>query len=281
MTWVDRIEECGGREIHWSSRGGAGSAVLMLSGCGLASTVWDVVDDLLSDREVIRLDRPGLGGTVWPAVLPTLAQEVATLADFVQRLGRPVVIVAHSMAGFHAEALARLHPELVAGLVLADASVEWPTHHRVRRPSGDRRWLAAARMVHRTLRVRQLLPLATVTARMMVNLQSHRHVFAQLNGETQAVYHDREAAAMAVAEMAAFDRQATDLVGLRKRVPWPQLPVIVLTATADGDAHWVDDQRRLADLLGGRQLLADDSRHLIMIDRPDLVAQAVHAMHEP
>lgn len=286
MPGADEIGLRGGREVHWSSSGGVGPAVLLLSGCGLASTVWDSVDDLLPDDDVVRLDRPGLGGTTWPEELPSLAQEVQTLADLTGRLTGPVLIVAHSMAGFHAEALARLHPELVAGLVLVDASVEWPgavppaTTPRMMKVRGEQAWLAVARLVHHGLRLRPLLSLVGLAARMMVNLQSHRHVLARLDDATRTAYRDRDAAAMAIAEFAAFDRQAIDLAGLRERSPWPQLPVIVLAALADGDVHWAADQRRLADLLGGRLEVAQDSRHLIMIDRPDLVADAVHAMHD-
>ena len=34
----------------------------------------------------------------------------------------------------------------------------------------------------------------------------------------------------------------------------------------------------LARLLKGRQVVVEDSRHLIMLDRPDLVAEAVRAL---
>ena len=44
------------------------------------------------------------------------------------------------MAGLHAEALARRRPELVAGLVLVDGSVEW----KPKRPFGEAAWQSTA-----------------------------------------------------------------------------------------------------------------------------------------
>ena len=48
--------------------------------------------------------------------------------------------------------------------------------------------------------------------------------------------------------------------------------------TAGTRAGWVRKQRVLADRVGARQVVVDDSRHLMMVDRPDLVADAVRAL---
>lgn len=281
MSSVDRVADLGGREVHWTLRSAAAGPrqhppVLFLGGCGVAAPVWDDVADLLPDRDVVRLDRPGLGGSRWPGELPTLAAEVDTLVALVDHLGAAPVLVAHSMAGLHAEALARLHPDRVAGLVLVDASAEWTTA-----PPGfsdrsvARAGAAGARLARTVLRVDPLLPAVSAAARLMVNLQSRRGLLTPLDRDTRSAYRDRHAAAMVIAELAAYRGQVRALDSLRSRTDWPRLPVTVLTATADGDPDWPGHQRRLADLLAGRLVLVDDSRHLIMIDRPDLVSRAV------
>ncbi|MFC7744413.1 alpha/beta fold hydrolase [Nocardiopsis composta] len=84
---------------------------------------------LLQDRyRVVRFDRRNLR--------PTLRSEAMRLAGLAEAAGGPVVVVAHSVAALHAEAFARLRPELVCGLVLVDPSCE------VRTPSPPRcaRW---------------------------------------------------------------------------------------------------------------------------------------------
>lgn len=286
MSSVDRVADLGGREVHWTIRSaasgtGAHVPVLLLGGCGVATPVWDEVSDLLPDRDVVRLDRPGLGGSRWPGELPTLAAEVDTLVALVDNLGAAPVVVAHSMAGLHAEALARLHPDRVSGLVLADASVEWSAHS----PRASDRfvtstWLAAARFARTVLRVDALLPVVSGAARQMINLQSHRSALAPLDRATRNAYRNRQAGAMVIAELASYRGQVRELDSLRTTTTWSRLPVTVLAATGDGDADWPGHQRRLAELLAGRLVLVDDSRHLIMIDRPDLVARCAAAPGE-
>lgn len=281
MSSVDRVDDLGGREVHWTIRpAGSGLGdhppVLLLGGCGVAAPVWDDVADLLPDRDVARLDRPGLGGSQWPGELPTLAAEVGTLVALIDSLRAAPVVVAHSMAGLHAEALARLHPDRVSGLVLADASVEWTTAptrvpDRFVALAGG----AGARIARTVLRADPLLPAVSAAARLMVNLQSARGLLTPLPPRTRNAYRDRDAAAMVIAELAAYRGQVRALDSLRGQTDWPPLPVTVLTATADGDSAWPGHQRRLAELLAGRLVLVDDSRHLIMIDRPDLVSRAV------
>jgi pimeloyl-ACP methyl ester carboxylesterase len=53
---------------------------------------------------------------------------------------------------------------------------------------------------------------------------------------------------------------------------------VVLTAASGGLRRWVADQRRLAQLLGARQVVIDDSRHLVMLDRPDVVVDAIRSL---
>jgi pimeloyl-ACP methyl ester carboxylesterase len=52
----------------------------------------------------------------------------------------------------------------------------------------------------------------------------------------------------------------------------------VLTAAAGRGPRWIAKQAQLAALLNARQVVVDDSRHLMMIDRPDVVATAVRAL---
>ncbi|QZE26448.1 alpha/beta hydrolase [Brevibacterium casei] len=104
-------------------RRGGKDPVLFLNGCALAAAGWLPVIAEMPDRDVIALDRPGFAGTRWPGTLPDLAGELAAMERAIAGHSR-VVIVAHSMAAFRAEAFARLRPERVAGIVLVDPSIE-------------------------------------------------------------------------------------------------------------------------------------------------------------
>jgi pimeloyl-ACP methyl ester carboxylesterase len=83
-----------------------------------------------------------------------------------------------------------------------------------------------------------------------------------------------------LAEQAAYADQAWDLARLRESSAWPEIPTIVLTAADVRGGRWIAKQSQLAKLLKARHVVVKDSRHLIMIDRPDVVAQAVRALRD-
>ena len=269
------VRNLGGRDVHLHTRPGNGPAVVLLGGCGVPSYVWADVAALLGERSVVRLDRPGLLETRWPGTLPRLAEEVATLAALVDLLGEPVVVVAHSMAGPHAEALARTHPAAVAGLVLVDGSVEWRAGARTSVPA----WLPVARGVRQVMRVPQLRFVGPVIDRILVSAQSRRRrIFDPVDELANATYRRGDTVASVIAEQAAYGQQLFDLEQVRRDHRWPGPPTVVLTAAGDGGSSWVQDQRRLAELLSGRHLVVADSRHLRLLDRPDQVADAVRSL---
>ncbi|MFE1556377.1 alpha/beta fold hydrolase, partial [Streptomyces sp. NPDC058734] len=117
---------------------GEGPPVVLSAGLAMAWFDWDAVAALLvaRGRTVIRFDRPGHGLSA-PAGGPSgAAAEARRIAGLLDALATgaagpgaapvtaPVTVVGHSIAGFHAEAFARLYPERTAALVLVDSSVE-------------------------------------------------------------------------------------------------------------------------------------------------------------
>ena len=270
---ADGRSTLGGRVVHLVSQPGAGPPILLLGGCGVPSYDWDLVAELLPDLALLRLDRPGLLGSPWPGELPRLADEVATLEALLVTVG-PAAVVAHSMAGFHAEALARKRPDLVVGLVLADASVEWAPQ----RPRPRRGWLWLARFVRRAMVVRPLRPAGSFVQRVLAAAQSHRRFVEPVNPMARRTFRHPDTIASVLAEQAAYAEQAWELAQLRESSRWPAIPTVVLSAAAGRGGRWIADQARLATLLNARQIVVADSRHLIMIDRPDVVAEAVHAL---
>lgn len=175
------------------------------------------------------------------------------------------------MAGFQAEALARLHPSAVSGLVLVESSVELdPARPRL---TDGWRWVAEATRV--SLRWPAVRPLGSLADRVLLTAQSKRGLFDPRSDVAKAVYRDSDAMASVVAGQGAYAQQAWDLARLRDSHAFPRLPVRVLTATDNLRSRPVQDQGRLAELLGGEQVMADGSRHMVMLDRPELVAAAV------
>ncbi|WP_188295317.1 alpha/beta fold hydrolase, partial [Streptomyces sp. CBMA156] len=110
---------------------GSGPVCLLSGGLGSSWFDWDLVVPFLTPyRTVVRFDRPGYGlSAAEPATgrpAPTAAGEAGRILAVLDGLGLrgPCTVAGHSLAGFHVEAFARLHPERTAGLVLVDGSVE-------------------------------------------------------------------------------------------------------------------------------------------------------------
>lgn len=275
---TSRTSRLAGRLVQVSEQPGRRPLVLVLSGCGVPSVLWRPVVELLARRHVVLLDRPGLG-TPWPGTLPRLAEEVATIAELIERVGGPVVLVAHSMAGPHAEALVRGHPDRVAGLVLVDSSVEWGLPRAGAVDAVARTtWRQLARLVRRTGGLRPARALTRAVARLVVVRQSRLGLLDPVPG--LAALAEPEAAASVVAEQGAYRDQLRDLDRVRAERPWPGTPTTVLTARAGGGARLLADQGRLASLLHATLVVVEDARHLMMIDSPSSVAAAVWAVVE-
>ena len=270
---ADGLATLGGRCVHLLTQTGTGPPVVLLGGCGVPSYDWDRLADLLPDLALIRLNRPGLMGTPWPGELPRLAAEVDTLVALLESTGSTVV-VAHSMASFHAEALARQRPDLVVGLVIADGSVEFPR----RRPWPRRRWRWLAELVRKAMAVPPLRAPGSFGQRVLFAAQSHHRFTEPVSPLVRQTFRDPDTIASVLAEQAAYPEQAWDLAQVRERFGWPQIPTIVLTAAAGGRTRWIAKQARLATLLNARQVVVADSHHLIMIDRPDVLDEAVRAL---
>lgn len=270
---AERIDTLGGRAIHWWEFAGAGPALVFANGCAMAAYSWRRVEQRLVGRRRVVFDRPGMAGTPWPGTAPTLAEEVATLAGLARRVG-PVVLVAHSMAAFHAEALVRQHPDLVAGVVLVDPSVLWMT-----RPPRPRPGVALARLTRALASVPPLDWTGHFANRAGMWAQSVRvrdnGLAARVRERLMHLYRDPEALAMSVAEFFAFEEQGWDLMGVRAAHAWPGRPGVVLTALTGAGPDWRGIHERYGRMLGMPVRGIAESRHLMMVDRPDAVVRAI------
>ncbi|QEV22220.1 alpha/beta fold hydrolase [Streptomyces alboniger] len=246
---------------------GSGPVCVLSAGLGLGWFDWDPVVALLAPhRTVVRFDRPGLGLSGHARVAPTLrgeAERILRVLEGVGLGGERVTVVGHSLAGFHAEAFARLYPERTEGLVLVDSSVE--ERPRVRVPRGVR--------VAGTRACGAILCAAGVPRAVGPALR-------RLAAPTPwaGVYGAGRVWRAALMEYATYGDVAVELAGLRRAVPLSGgAPVVVLAAYAGGSGKWLGRQRELAAGLGGAFRVARPSGHLVMRDLPVAVAGAVLA----
>ncbi|MGA4543293.1 alpha/beta fold hydrolase [Uniformispora flossi] len=260
---------------------GAGPTVLVTSGLACAWFDWDTTVPLVAPHgRVVRFDRPGLGLSAPDPRPPTLYGEAERLRAVAEAVGAPgpYVIVAHSYAGFHAEAFARLHPEHTAGVVLVDASAE----PRARTRPAPAARLALAHAIGGTFRRTGLSrPVGPALRRLAVRGFSRRGRDAGDPEWTRRSYASGRFLTAAFTENTTYLDQAAELLRLRDRTAFPDVPLRVLAAAGGREpdavkARWLDRQRALAAMAPrGRCDIVEDAAHLLMIDRPDAVAAAV------
>ncbi|MEO5877439.1 MAG: alpha/beta hydrolase [Streptosporangiaceae bacterium] len=255
-----------------------GPVVVLTSGLGGAWFDWEAVTALLPDFRVLCFDRPGTGGSPPSRAVPSLRAEVDRLATLARHAHEPVTLVAHSMAAFQAEALARIHPDLVHGLVLVDPSCEPAARARVRLAAVlTPPELAFGRLLGRTGLARRLGPFG----RGLVMSRVSRRGEVAPRDLVAEVYGRGEVLGMLLAENTAYNEMAADLLALRARLPMPPVPLEVLTAL--GDLHspdsarrWAQCHRELAAMSPlGHQVELGDALHMVHVDEPDTVAAAI------
>ncbi|MDT9688095.1 alpha/beta hydrolase [Streptomyces sp. P9(2023)] len=257
---------------------GTGPVCVLSAGLGMSWFDWDPVVPLLAPhRTVVRFDRPGHGLSAPAAVAPSATGEAHRIAGLLDALARlvppgPVTVVAHSIAGFHAEAFARLHPARTAGLVLVDASVE----EHARTPAAPALRTAAARGLGTLLSAAGApAALGPAVRRATVRLSRAGGGDPAPADLVRRCYTTSRVLHGTLLENTHYRAVAAELLALRERHPLPPgVPVTVLAAP-DGSARWARRQRALARRLDARYEGVEPSGHLMMLDRPDAVARAV------
>jgi pimeloyl-ACP methyl ester carboxylesterase len=116
-----RFIDIDGARIHYLDKG-SGPTLLLIHGLAgqMHNFTHSLLGKLMQDFRVVILDRPGSGYSTRPSEdLATIGAQARLISRFCQKLGleRPL-IVAHSLGGAIALALALNHPEQVAGLAL-------------------------------------------------------------------------------------------------------------------------------------------------------------------
>ena len=304
-----RLIRLGGSATHVVVEPGPAEVppVVLSSGLGGAWYDWDRVVPLLAGlAPVLRFDRPGLGWSEPAAVPPTLAGEAerirallatpGVLAPGAPPAGR-AVLVGHSLAGFHVEAFARLHPELVAGIVLVDGSAE-PEAPAPEPAEAVERRLAQWRTLGELATRSGLAKLAMPRLRALA-IRLSRAAGSDLAdpADVAATSASGRLLTAALLENATYNALAAQLLELRCEKPFPQEPPLRVIAAfgapqavravpfaggfvsgkvRERNETWSARQRQLAELsVQGKMIELTDSAHYVPFDRPDAVAETV------
>ncbi|MFN3370055.1 MAG: alpha/beta fold hydrolase [Sphingomonadaceae bacterium] len=254
-----------GRILNLWCEGAQGPVILMESGWAADSRAWRRVIPLLAaDHRVCAIDRSRPFRSA-PGPLPfdaeASARDLVAAAD-AAGFEAPWILVGHSLGALVVRQVERLFPKRVAGLVLVD-----PTVPRQRQRLEALAGPGAGSVEGILARARECLE---VTENGPAPVEGP---LARCATSDPARARDRWAAR--VSELESLDEESS--VGLDAPV---SVPMIVLTAgrnrTGPALDLWVGLHRaEAARSARGEGRIVPDSGHLMILDRPDAIAEAV------
>jgi pimeloyl-ACP methyl ester carboxylesterase len=257
-----RLVDVGGHRLHLWCTGSGSPAVILENGLGGSSAAWGYVQpEVARFTQVCSYDHAGMGYSD-PGPSPrTTRRIVHELARLLDRSGirGPVVLVGASLGGFTVRVFASDHAPRVAGLVLVDASHE-DQEMDVPRMAPLMPLLASAGVLRLAGMSLGLDP-ASLAPSVRGFARATRFRTAGYRAAVDEFMHARESAA----EVKATRRQLT-------------IPVVVVTAGRGADAAWralQADQVALSQR--GCQVVAEESGHVVAVDQPHVVVEAIRA----
>jgi pimeloyl-ACP methyl ester carboxylesterase len=251
-----------GRRVHAGTGAvdPAGEAVVLVHGAGMDHTAWQQQTRWLAHRALaaVAVDLPGHGPSEGPP-LPTIAAMADWLGEFVTVAGlSPAHLVGHSMGSLAALELAARQPALLCSLVLLGTAASMPVHPDLR---------AAARA-------------GDELAVDLICAWGHG-VAAHAGGHPAPgmwmIGSGRALLTRTLGEVLASDLQAcADYEGAPAAAAQVSCPVTIVVGTADRMTPPVA-ARALADMCGAEVVELPDAGHMMMIEAPEAVRQALLA----
>jgi pimeloyl-ACP methyl ester carboxylesterase len=258
-----RLVDVGGHRLHLWCTGAGEPSVILESGLGGSTASWGFVQpEVARFTRVCSYDRAGLGYSD-PGPSPrTTRRIVRELEQLLDRSGitRPLVLVGASSGGFTARLFASERADRVAGLVLVDASHEDQAHDVPR--------LAPFVPLLSSIGVLRLLGVSfgPTPGWLAPSVRGFARATAFRGAGYQAaaseIIHIRESAA----EVRSTRRELT-------------IPLVVVTGARGADPTWRHLQRDQVGLSQrGCQIIADQSGHVVPLEQPRVVVEAVRAI---
>jgi pimeloyl-ACP methyl ester carboxylesterase len=240
-----RMRQVNGHRMAFHVTPGHLPIIVLDAGGGLDSSQWNAIVPSLHRRtgsEIITYDRAGMGASEQVDGPWNLASAARDLAGGLEQLGatHDVILVADSLAGEVATALAQRHPEWLSGAVFVDASVpQFFTPKEVERVTAENSaMIPALKSAPPTPANRQLL------------------AYAQSFAETSRVFHEM-----------SWPATVPIVVIVSGTSPF---------GTPEDASLWKQAQSQFAKGAPNRQLVvADGSSHDVVHDRPAIIVTAV------
>ena len=263
-----QMVDIGGRRLHIKCQGVGTPVVIFDSGIGGFSLEWVTVQRILASK--VRTCAYDRAGYAWsdPGPPPrTTSQLVWELHTLLHKAGLapPYLLAGHSFGGYNVMYFAKLYPAETAGLVLVDSSHPEQTERLPDLPS--RRDKAATSE--------------------LVTLFQGQSTFAYYPEDVRPVLmHILSSVRLYSTQHWESLNFALSAQQVKRAGPLPDVPLVVISRGKRvwpedpyGDAlerEWKKMQEEMAGFTPhGRQVIAEQSGHLVHLEQPDLVAESI------
>jgi pimeloyl-ACP methyl ester carboxylesterase len=274
-----------GRALRWVETG-AGSPAVVLD-AALAepgSLAWAGVMPLITPRvRVMAYDRAGIGASD-PVSPLTLAAQLDDLTALAREAGGRCVLVGHSWGGMLAQLVALRHPELIAGLVLADPADE---NFLAALPAEDHQEQFALGEMALAQHASGGLPdiIQDTFGSFARNLTDDQQLRTRILDAYASCYADRSRARM-VGDEYRLVLESLALIRQRRAAgTLPDVPVVIFSATTGRDpaqrAMWNGFHADLAaSVPRGKHIVLADTDHAMNQTRAPQIAEAINHIIE-
>lgn len=252
--------DVGGYQLHIHCSGSGSPTVIVDVGLGDDSTDWTPIQQAIStNTRICVFDRPGYGWSDFgpsPRTSNRIASELEILLEQAE-IAPPYILVGHSFGGYNIRVFAANNPQMVAGMVLVDASHEDQYNQfKIKLPNNFNR--------RGTI---MILPKSTDSL-------AHANKPPVLR---ERAFH------AARAEISALDESSMQL---QKNSALPIVPLIVISRGKPewyGDVSqqqrentWIDLQQDLSHLSPiSTHMFAHQSGHAIPHEQPEIIIEAI------
>jgi pimeloyl-ACP methyl ester carboxylesterase len=280
-----------GVALNLNCVGQATPTVILDSGLGVPAAGWDLVmPDVARFARICSYDRAGYGWSSagpMPRTSGEIAKELHTLLAAAGEKG-PFVLVGHSFGGYNVRVYADKYPADVAGLVLVDTSHE--DQNQLMPPSLKKLTEEQVKQLDSQKRLMPILIFLGI-ARLTAGDDGDSKLSKEFRDKMKYLQLQTKFIEAAFSEIKSFTESADEV---RRTGNLGDRPLVVLTAGKDLEAKdlpkgvsveemrefrktWMNDlQVRQARLsTRGKQIVVPDSTHMIPMERPDAVVNAI------
>ncbi|MBE9064573.1 alpha/beta fold hydrolase [cf. Phormidesmis sp. LEGE 11477] len=286
------IVQINGKDWHYQMTGKGHPTVIVDSGTGGTHLDWQLVQpEVAKFARILTYDRAGYGWSDSSAESRTAEQVVGELRQLLREVEvePPYVLVGMSLSGLFTRLFAYHHSEEVAGMVLVDVA-----HERMYEDTPVE-WVELNKRLEKLLTYVVPIMGRTGLLRLLVAFDSvpmmsglFQKFPPSMRSLAKALYSQTQFGKTFAQETAAVSVSMNQIEQTRQTKSFPDIPLVVLSAGKpdfDLTPEVVEKLQALhADLANessqGVHVVAKESGHVIQLDKPKLVVDAIRKVVE-